>query len=181
MVLYRGGIEKMLRVSKLADYSTLAISYLALEPRKGRTAREIAAAIRVAAPTVCKILKILARKELLISLRGAGGGYRLALRPDQISVARVIEAVEGPFAFTECSGTPCHCIQEPNCPIGSNWQRINRDVRKVFESVTLADMVRPARSRPDPTVLSQTRSTTKGTRTTRAKRGPAPANRGGNE
>ena len=171
----------MLRVSKLADYSTLAICYLALDPGGGRTAREIAAAIRVAAPTVCKILKILARKELLISLRGAGGGYRLALRPDQISVARVIEAVEGPFAFTECSGTPCHCIQEPNCPIGSNWQRINRDVRKVFESVTLADMVRPARSRPDPTVLSRTRSTTKGTRTTRAKRGPAPANRGGNE
>ena len=181
MVQYRGGIERMLRVSKLADYSTLAISYLALEPREGRTAREIAAAIRVAAPTVCKILKILARKELLISLRGAGGGYRLALRPDQISVARVIEAVEGPFAFTECSGTPCHCIQEPNCPIGSNWQRINRDVRKVLERVTLADMVRPARSRPDPTVPSQTRSTTKGTKTARARQVSAPTKRDGNE
>ena len=149
----------MLRVSKLADYSTLAISYLALEPREGHTAREIAAAIRVAVPTVCKILKILARKDLLISLRGAGGGYRLALSPDQISVARVIEAVEGPFAFTECSGTPCHCIQEPDCPIGGNWRRINQDVRKVLEGITLADMVRPARSR----------------------RGPAPANRGDNE
>jgi len=181
MVQYQGGIEKMLRVSKLTDYSTLAMSYMALEPGEGRTAREISAAIRVAAPTVCKILKILTRKKLLISLRGAGGGYRLALRPDQVSVARVIEAMEGPFAFTECSGTPCHCIQEPNCPIGGNWQRINRDVRKVFESVTLADMVRPARSRPDPTVLSRTRSTTKGTRTTRARRVSAPANRGGNE
>ncbi len=171
----------MLRVSKLADYSTLAISYLALEPREGHTAREIATAIRVAAPTVCKILKILARKELLISLRGAGGGYRLALRPDQISVARVIEAVEGPFAFTECSGTPCHCIQEPNCPIGGNWRRINRDVRKVLESFTFADMIRPARTRPDPTVLSQSRSAAKRTRTTGARRGAAPANRGGNE
>lgn len=171
----------MLRVSKLADYSTLAISYLALEPREGHTAREIAAATHVSAPTVSKILKILARKGLLVSLRGAGGGYRLALRPDRVSLARVIEAVEGPFAFTECSGRPCHCIQEPNCPIRSNWQRINRDVRKVLESVTLADMVRPARSRPDPTVLSQTRSTTKETRATRAGRGSAPANRGSNE
>ena len=171
----------MLRVSKLADYSTLAISYLALEPREGRTAREIAAAIRVTAPTVSKILKILARKGLLVSLRGAGGGYRLALRPDQISVARVIEAVEGPFAFTECSGTPCHCIQEPDCPIGSNWQRINRDVRKVLESVTLADMVWPARSRPDPTVAPLTHFTTKAARATRAGRVSTPANRGGNE
>ncbi|OIP35457.1 MAG: SUF system Fe-S cluster assembly regulator [Deltaproteobacteria bacterium CG2_30_66_27] len=181
MVLYRGGDEKMLRVSKLADYGTLAISYLALEPGEGRTAREIAAAIRVAAPTVSKILKILARNGLLVSLRGAGGGYRLALRPDRISVARVVEAVEGPFAFTECSGTPCHCIQEANCPVGSNWKRINRDVRKVLESVTLADMVRPARSRPDPTVLSRTRSTTKENRATRAGRVSAPANRGGDE
>jgi len=171
----------MLRVSKLADYGTLAISYLALEPGEGRTAREIAAAIRVAAPTVSKILKILARNGLLVSLRGAGGGYRLALRPDRISVARVVEAVEGPFAFTECSGTPCHCIQEANCPVGSNWKRINRDVRKVLESVTLADMVRPARSRPDPTVLSRTRSTTKENRATRAGRVSAPANRGGDE
>ena len=181
MVLYRGGDEKMLRVSKLADYGTLAISYLALEPGEGRTAREIAAAIRVAAPTVSKILKILARNGLLVSLRGAGGGYRLALRPDRISVARVVEAVEGPFAFTECSGTPCHCIQEANCPVGSNWKRINQDVRKVLESVTLADMVRPARSRPDPTVLSRTRSTTKENRATRAGRVSAPANRGGDE
>ncbi len=181
MVQYPGGNEKMLRVSKLADYSTLAISYLALEPREGRTAREIAAAIRVGAPTVSKILKILARKGLLVSLRGAGGGYRLALRREQISVARVIDAVEGPFAFTECSGTPCHCIQEPNCPIRSNWQRINRDVRKVLESVTLADMVRPARSRPDPTALSQTRPTTKGTKAARARQVSAPTKRGGND
>ena len=181
MVLYQGGDERMLRVSKMADYSTLAISYLALEPGEGRTAKEIAVAIRVAAPTVSKILKILARKGLLVSLRGAGGGYRLALRREQISVARVIEAVEGPFAFTECSGAPCHCIREPNCPIRSNWQRINRDVRKVLESVTLADMVRPARSRPDPTVPSQTRSMTKRTQATRAGRVSAPTNRGGNE
>lgn len=171
----------MLRISKLADYGTLAISYLALEPEESRTANEIAAAIRVATPTVSKILKLLARKGLLVSLRGAGGGYRLALRPGRISVARVIEAVEGPFAFTECSETPCHCVQEPHCPIGSNWRRINRDIRKVFESVTLADMVRPARSRPDPAVRSRTRFTAKADRATQAGRGSAPANRGGDE
>ncbi len=134
----------MLRVSKLADYGTVAMSYMALKPEGVHTATEVAAAIRVTAPTASKILKILAREGLLVSMRGARGGYRLARHPERISVARVIEAVEGPFAFTECSGAPCHCFLEPDCPIRGNWQRINRDVRKVLEAVTLADMARPA-------------------------------------
>lgn len=147
----------MLRVSKLADYGTIAMSYMALKPEGVHTATEVAVAVRVTASTVSKILKILAREGLLVSLRGARGGYRLAQRPEKISVARVIEAVEGPFAFTECSGSPCHCIQELNCPIRSNWQRIHRDVRKVLEGVTLADMARSPGFQPNAPVVSKTR------------------------
>jgi FeS assembly SUF system regulator len=133
----------MIRLSKLADYGTVAMSYIALKPEKLHTAPEVAAAIRLAAPTVSKLLKLLARRGLLVSQRGARGGYRLAHRPDRITVAQVVEAVDGPFTVTECIDASCRCSLEPDCPIQGNWRRINRQLRDVLDGVTVADLSRP--------------------------------------
>ncbi len=137
----------MLRVSRLADYGTVAMGYMAQRPERIHTAAVVSAAIRVTGPTVSKILKKLAGEGLLVSVRGANGGYRLARRPGMISVASVIDAVEGPFVFTECGATPCRCPQGPECVVRPGWQRINRQVRRVLEEVTLADMVRGRRGK----------------------------------
>ena len=91
-----------------------------------------------------KILKLLARRQLLISHRGAKGGYQLARPADGISVAQIIEAVEGPIAITECvDDTPGECVQEPVCPVRSNWNRINSAVRDALEQITLREMTQP--------------------------------------
>lgn len=133
----------MLRMSKLTDYGTVVMTYLARQDDKLHAASEIAADIRLAAPTVSKILKVLARAGLVISYRGAKGGYSLARRPVDISMVEIIDALEGPVALTECGSAPGLCIQEASCSIRANWQHINSAVRQALAGVTLAQMAQP--------------------------------------
>jgi FeS assembly SUF system regulator len=135
----------MLRMSKLADYGTVVMTYISQHTDKVHSAHDIADHVRVALPTVSKILKILARQELLVSERGAKGGYRLARPAKQISIAEIIDAMEGPVALTECSSMPGLCEQESSCSIRGNWQRINQAVRGALEQVSLAEMAQPVK------------------------------------
>lgn len=133
----------MLRLSKLTDYGIVLLAELAREPAGGtHNARELSEKTRLPFPVVGKVLKTLAREGILASHRGAKGGYALARPPGQISVAKVIAALEGPVTLTECGlGT---CEHEPDCSVRSPWERINRVVAETLEKVTVADLVRPA-------------------------------------
>ncbi|MBI2307415.1 MAG: SUF system Fe-S cluster assembly regulator [Rhodocyclales bacterium] len=134
----------MLRMSKLTDYGTVIMAYMARRPRDVHSVAELAAVLGMAAPTTSKILKRLARHELVQSSRGAKGGYRLARPPEAISLADVIDAMEGPFGLTECSAVAGLCLQEAGCPLRDNWQRVNQVIRRTLDGVTLAEMSRPA-------------------------------------
>ncbi|ROR32592.1 SUF system Fe-S cluster assembly regulator [Inmirania thermothiophila] len=135
----------MLRMSKLTDYGIVVMCHLARDPATPRNAGDISAAIQIAQPTVSKILKLLAREGLLESRRGAKGGYRLARPPEAITVTEIIDAMEGPIALTECSADDRHCAQEPHCSVRSNWQWINRTIRRALDGITLAEMVQARR------------------------------------
>lgn len=134
----------MLRLSKLTDYATVILSFMAKDETHVHAAMEIAAATGIALPTVSKILKSLVKAGVVISTRGAKGGYALARVPEKISVATVISALEGPIALTECSISHQGCEQASGCDIRGNWSLINRTIHNALESVTLADMIRPA-------------------------------------
>ena len=134
----------MLRLSKLTDYGTVILSFMAKDTRVVHAAIEIATATGIALPTVSKILKLLVHAEVLISTRGAKGGYTLASPPDKITVAAVISALEGPIALTECSISHQGCEQASGCGIRGNWGVINQAIQDALESVTLADMIKPA-------------------------------------
>ncbi|XSG85839.1 MAG: SUF system Fe-S cluster assembly regulator [Methylohalobius sp. ZOD2] len=134
----------MLRLSKLADYAIVIASHSAREPERTYTAPEIAETVNIALPTVQKVLKQLGRAEIFRSERGAHGGYRLARRPEHIHIAQIIAALEGPIGLTECSLAENHCQQSDDCDIRGNWTLINRAIRTALETVTLADMVKPA-------------------------------------
>lgn len=134
----------MLRISKLADYGTVMMSLMARQPGETYSAAKISARLGIGQPTVSKILKMLARGSLLSAQRGVNGGYTLARTPEGISVAQIIDAIEGmPSGLTECSSTPGVCAQESGCPIRGNWRKINHAVRRALEDVTLADLVMP--------------------------------------
>lgn len=133
----------MLRLSKLTDYGTVIMTHMARQPACVYSAAEVAIAIGVTVPTASKILKTLARANLLQSLRGTHGGYLLSRPPDEISIAEVIDAMEGPVGVTECSATVGLCAQEGSCSLRANWQHVNQVIRKVLSDLTLADMAQP--------------------------------------
>lgn len=133
----------MLRISKLTDYATVILSFMATGRENVHSALEVASATGIALPTVSKILKLLVNAEVLVSTRGPRGGYSLASLPELITVADVISALEGPIALTECSLSHQGCEQASGCGIRANWGLINQAIHKALESVTLADMVRP--------------------------------------
>ncbi len=137
----------VIRLSRLTDYGIVLMAHLAGRHAGGtHNAREVAADTQLPAPVVSKILKRLAREGLLVSHRGARGGYGLARRPDQISAAEIITALEGPIGLTECSVHPGQCVQEPSCHVREPWQRINGVVREALAKVTLADLSTPGSS-----------------------------------
>jgi len=134
----------MLRISKIIDYGTLVLTHMAACPERHFSAADLAGALGLGRPTVSKVLKLLARGQLVRSMRGARGGYALCRPAGQISIAQVVDALEDqPFGLTECTATPGACGFEAGCGIRDNWQRINAVVRRTLEDVSIADMVRP--------------------------------------
>ncbi|MEO1019598.1 MAG: SUF system Fe-S cluster assembly regulator [Pseudomonadota bacterium] len=149
----------MIRLSKLADYGIVISTHLAQMPGQALAASEIAEAVHLPQPMVAKILKKLARAELLTSQRGSQGGYRLNGTAELISVAQIIEALDGPIALTACiEVAPGECEIESVCPARANWQTINDAIRDALLDIPLAEMantVPHARRRPmsEPTAL----------------------------
>jgi FeS assembly SUF system regulator len=148
----------MLRLSKMADYGTVVMTAMIHDPERSRSASEIAAAIQVPAPTVSKILKILARGGLVVSLRGAKGGYLLARQANQISLVDIIHVMDGPIGMTECSVTPGLCTQESGCVVRANWQRINHAVLGVLREITLDQMIAPVEQPVDASAIKLKRA-----------------------
>ena len=133
----------MLRMSKLADYGTVIMTAIAREPDTVHSASSVAALTDLPMPTVSKVLKVLLRGKLVVSVRGVSGGYLLSWPPEQITLADVITAVDGPIGMTQCSTTPGVCVQESGCAIRGNWQTLSRVIYEALRQVTLADMSRP--------------------------------------
>ncbi len=133
----------MLRVSKLTDYATVVMTCLAAAGDEVLSAQQLAERARLEAPTVSKLLKLLAHAGLVTSFRGVNGGYRLAREPKAISVAEIVIAMEGPIGMTECSAHDGLCGHESHCGVRVNWQRISLAIATALESVSLADMLNP--------------------------------------
>jgi len=132
----------VLRISKLTDYGTVVLAHLADERSELVSAADVSAATGIAPPTVSKLLKALARADLVSSTRGSHGGYQLSRDPTEISAAQVIDALEGPVSITECSSTESNCDFEDVCTVGGAWQRINVAIRRALDDVSLADLLK---------------------------------------
>jgi FeS assembly SUF system regulator len=131
----------VIRLSKVADYGIVMVTHMARHGDRQHTAPEIAAQSHLPLPMASKILKALARGGILVSHRGAKGGYGLARPASAISVADVIVALEGPIALTSCiEHAPGECDIEALCPARANWQRINSAIREALEGISLVEM-----------------------------------------
>jgi len=146
----------MFRLNRLTDYAVVVLTQMARRPGETRSAQQIAELGTLPLPTVAKLLNGLARSGIVASHRGASGGYTLGRPAGAISVADIVQALEGPIALTACAeGSGELCEVETLCPMAGNWNKVNQAIRSALASVTLADMALPeATPRPAPTTTT---------------------------
>jgi FeS assembly SUF system regulator len=130
----------MLRLSKLTDYAVVVLVRLA-EDATMQTSPGIAAATGIPEPTVAKVLKTLTAGGLVTSQRGARGGYRLHRPLDEIPIADVIKAIDGPIALAACvDGSTSECECHSVCAMRGRWDPVNDAIQQALYAITLADM-----------------------------------------
>lgn len=132
----------MIRVSKLTDYAIVLLAHLARSERT-LTAHELAALSSVPLPTVSKLCKELSKAGLVTSHRGRKGGYGLARPADRISLAHIVEALEGPIALTECSHATQSCDLEKTCLAKASWDPVSRAIHGALSSLPLSSIAPP--------------------------------------
>ena len=130
------------RLSSLTDYAIVIMSAAARHCGGMRvSAADLAEETGIPVPTAQKLVSLLTRAGLLKSVRGQGGGIKLARPSAAISLADIVEAVEGPIALTSCMRTDNHnCALEDNCGVRPHWDAVNKAVRGALGSVTLASI-----------------------------------------
>jgi FeS assembly SUF system regulator len=133
----------MFRVSRLTDYATVVMTCIAAHPGDVLSTAQIAEEAHLELPTVSKLLKSLGHAGLVESFRGVNGGYRLARPAQQISLAEIVEAIEGPLGMTECTLSEGQCEREAQCGVRGSWQRINHVLDNALRAMSLADMLHP--------------------------------------
>jgi FeS assembly SUF system regulator len=131
-----------MRLSNLADYAVVTMSAAARHCGGGRTSSaELAAETGLPVPTVQKLVSKLSAAGLLRSTRGTGGGLQLARPAAAITVADIVEAVEGPIALTACvdgSG----CAVDDSCRVKPHWPLVNQALRGALASIPLTQLAR---------------------------------------
>ena len=136
-----------MRLSSLADYAVVMMA--AAARRCGASCRLTATALAsetgLPLPTVQKLVSKLSAAGLIESARGTGGGFRLARPAAAISVADIVEAIEGPIALTTCVDVCRHdCAVEGSCRVRPHWAAVNGAVKGALAGVSLASLSREA-------------------------------------
>ncbi len=136
----------MLTLTKKTDYALIALSLLAKLPSGVVSARAIAEKCGVPVAILTNILKTLTHAGVVVSERGANGGYRLGRSPEAISLHEVITAIEGQVQFVRCLKTDDEsdgnlCGLEPSCPVRMPAHRIYERLKQFLESTPLSELV----------------------------------------
>jgi len=136
----------MLRLSKKADYALIAMKHLSRLPGDGAStsAREIAEQYDIPLELMAKVLQRLVRSGLLVSTQGTRGGYTLRRESSSISVADVIQAIDGPFTVTACSTEDHDCEQFEKCNVRDPLWRLRERIVEALGTVSVAELASDA-------------------------------------
>jgi FeS assembly SUF system regulator len=137
-----------MRLTHLADYAVVIMTAAARRGDDARlTATELSDETGVPLPTAQKLMQQLARHGLLIGQRGAGGGYQLSRAVEAISLADIVEAVEGPIAMTQCADGISHdCVLDAHCRVKPHMGIVGEAVRGALGAVSLEQLCSPAKT-----------------------------------
>ena len=133
----------MLRLTKKVEYALIALRHIAgKENGEVSKTKEIAQRYHIPQELLAKILQQLNRAGIIRSVQGPRGGYVMARPLSEVSLARLIETVEGDYNFVECaSGEKDDCLLFEDCVIRSPLLRINQEIRRFLNTVTVKQVV----------------------------------------
>jgi len=139
-----------MRLSNLADYAVVMLAAAARSDGGRLSATCLAEETGVPLPTAQKLVGRLAAAGLIVSSRGTGGGFKLARCAAEISLADIVEAVEGPIAMTACVEAGRHdCGVEHSCRVKPHWDAVNTAMRGALAGVSLESLSQtPVRPEP---------------------------------
>ncbi len=135
-----------MQLTRKTDYALVALASLARDDGTASSARDLAEELHLPLPVLRNILKLLTTHGMLVSTRGPNGGYRLARPPQQITLAQVVEVIEGPVQLARCCPGPGElelpqCRLEESCHIKSNVRRVHERLIGFLQEVTLDELV----------------------------------------
>jgi FeS assembly SUF system regulator len=140
-----------MRLSHLADYAVVLMTAAARRPAGARlSATELASETGVPLPTAQKLMGQLAASGLLTSSRGASGGFALSKPAVEITLADIVEAVEGPIAMTVCSEGRNDCALDAHCRVKPHMGVVGNAVRGALGAVSLTQLCSPANAGVQP-------------------------------
>src|SRR5947209_19651991 len=145
----------MLRLTKKADYSLIALRHFAMRQREGMpalSAKEVADSCGIPLPVLSKLLQKLGKTGFLISAFGTNGGYRLARDPRLISALEVIRVIDGPIVLANCFTANSNCSHLSRCTVRRPLKRIHEGILRLLESVSIQDMLQDSEDEPNGTV-----------------------------
>ena len=139
----------MLKISKKADYALMALQHIAVvqfgdvTPGRVVNTKEIAEEYNIPLELLAKVLQTLAKSALIESHNGPKGGYVLARRAHQITIAQILESIEGPLGITDCSHEKDgeFCMQRDNCQIRTPLLKVQDSIAQLLNNMTLQDMM----------------------------------------
>ncbi|MFQ5509230.1 MAG: RrF2 family transcriptional regulator [Leptospirillia bacterium] len=132
----------MLKLTKKTDYALMAMNHMAFLPGGSLVnAKEVAETYHIPVEMMAKILQTLSRDGLIVSENGPKGGYALSRLPEDISVAEVISAIEGPIGIADCMQAPgAVCMQADTCTIRSPVEHIQQRILALLEGMSVAEV-----------------------------------------
>jgi Rrf2 family protein len=139
----------MLKISKKADYALMALQHIAVvqfgdvTPGRVVNTKEIAEEYNIPLELLAKVLQTLAKSALIESHNGPKGGYVLARRAHQVTIAQILESIEGPLGITDCSHEKDgeFCMQRDNCQIRTPLLKVQDSIAQLLNNMTLQDMM----------------------------------------
>jgi Rrf2 family protein len=134
----------MFKLSKKTEYALLALQYIAsLESGRVATVKEIAENKMIPQPLLAKILQQLVKSELIQSVQGSHGGYALSRSAGDITLAQMMEAIEGPLTIIDCADDHHLCERDETCTLKSSLNPLQQQLSGYLHRVTLADVAMP--------------------------------------
>lgn len=130
----------MLKLSKKTEYSIMALRHLAGQADKSATVKSMASELGISQSLLAKLLQELARSKIVGSVQGAHGGYRLLAELSCLSLADLVEIVEGPISLTACSRADQTCEHQQGCDLKKSFAPLGKQVRSVLETIKVADL-----------------------------------------